>query len=281
MPEGWAARRAAASTTTGPMAPAARHGRASPANRTVRTSRRWATQQIAARVLATIVNEAASAVADGVGTPEAIDTAMRLGTNYPSGPLEWGERIGLDHVIHTMDASARLGARRPLSGRCRCCASSPRAGAASSHGPRDRAAAGSVSGRRLRHGWPAAGHRGCSGSEPRTEPLRGATARPSSAWRTSWRSSAPAAEHYRRVLRRTPRACQRERGPALVDELARAQMQTELQVQVAGRPGAIELVERLRGRTRLGLASNSPRQPRRRGPGDRAAGGCVRRHRHL
>jgi 3-hydroxybutyryl-CoA dehydrogenase len=61
-------------------------------------------QQIAARVLATIVNEAASAVADGVATPEAIDTAMRLGTNYPSGPLEWGERIGLDHVIHTMDA---------------------------------------------------------------------------------------------------------------------------------------------------------------------------------
>jgi 3-hydroxybutyryl-CoA dehydrogenase len=61
-------------------------------------------QQIAARVLATIVNEAASAVAEGVGTPEAIDTAMRLGTNYPSGPLEWGERIGLNHVIHTMDA---------------------------------------------------------------------------------------------------------------------------------------------------------------------------------
>ena len=61
-------------------------------------------QQIAARVLATIVNEAASAVADGVGTPEAVDLAMKLGTNYPSGPLEWGERIGLDHVIHTMDA---------------------------------------------------------------------------------------------------------------------------------------------------------------------------------
>ena len=61
-------------------------------------------QQIAARVLATIVNEAASAVADGVGTPEAVDTARKLGTNYPSVPLEWGERIGLDHVIHTMDA---------------------------------------------------------------------------------------------------------------------------------------------------------------------------------
>jgi 3-hydroxybutyryl-CoA dehydrogenase len=61
-------------------------------------------EQIAARVLATIVNEAASAVADAVATPAAIDTAMRLGTNYPSGPLEWGERIGLDHVLHTLDA---------------------------------------------------------------------------------------------------------------------------------------------------------------------------------
>jgi 3-hydroxybutyryl-CoA dehydrogenase len=59
---------------------------------------------IAARILATIVNEAASAVADGVATPDAVDTAMRLGTNYPSGPLEWGERIGLDHVLHTLDA---------------------------------------------------------------------------------------------------------------------------------------------------------------------------------
>jgi 3-hydroxybutyryl-CoA dehydrogenase len=61
-------------------------------------------EQVAARVLATIVNEAASAVADAVATPAAIDTAMRLGTNYPSGPLEWGERIGLDHVLHTLDA---------------------------------------------------------------------------------------------------------------------------------------------------------------------------------
>ena len=61
-------------------------------------------QQIAARILAAIVNEAASAVAEGVAAPEAIDTAMRLGTGYPSGPLEWGERIGLSHVVHTLDA---------------------------------------------------------------------------------------------------------------------------------------------------------------------------------
>ena len=60
--------------------------------------------RIEARILATIVNEAASAVADGVATPDAIDTAMRLGTNWPDGPLAWGERIGLVPVVHTLDA---------------------------------------------------------------------------------------------------------------------------------------------------------------------------------
>jgi 3-hydroxybutyryl-CoA dehydrogenase len=60
--------------------------------------------QIEARILATIVNEAASAAADGVASPDAIDTAMRLGTNWPDGPLAWGERIGLASVIHTLDA---------------------------------------------------------------------------------------------------------------------------------------------------------------------------------
>jgi 3-hydroxybutyryl-CoA dehydrogenase len=60
--------------------------------------------QIEARILATMVNEAASAAADGVATPEAIDTAMRLGTNWPDGPLAWGERIGLSSVVHTLDA---------------------------------------------------------------------------------------------------------------------------------------------------------------------------------
>ena len=48
--------------------------------------RRLDAAQIEARILAAIVNEAASAVADGVATPEAIDTAMRLGTNWPDGP---------------------------------------------------------------------------------------------------------------------------------------------------------------------------------------------------
>jgi HAD superfamily hydrolase (TIGR01509 family) len=50
-----------------------------------------------------------------------------------------------------------------------------------------------------------------------------------------------------------------ERGSALVDEMMEL-MHGHLREQVAGRPGAIELVERLRGHARLGLASNSPRR---------------------
>ena len=73
--------------------------------------------QIQARILAAIVNEAVSAVADGVASPDAIDTAMRLGTNWPEGPLAWGERIGLGHVLHTLDAlhaSVPDGRYRPM-----------------------------------------------------------------------------------------------------------------------------------------------------------------------
>jgi len=47
-----------------------------------------------ARILATIINEAALALDEGVASRPDIDTAMRLGTNYPRGPLEWAEKIG-------------------------------------------------------------------------------------------------------------------------------------------------------------------------------------------
>jgi HAD superfamily hydrolase (TIGR01509 family) len=50
-----------------------------------------------------------------------------------------------------------------------------------------------------------------------------------------------------------------ERGAELVEEMI-GLMHDHLREQVEGRPGAVELVERLRGRTRLGLASNSPRR---------------------
>lgn len=46
------------------------------------------------RVVGSIVNEAVIAVQDGVATPDDIDLAMRLGVNYPLGPIEWGREIG-------------------------------------------------------------------------------------------------------------------------------------------------------------------------------------------
>ena len=58
------------------------------------------------RVLAAVVNEAASAVEDRTASPVAIDTAMRLGTNWPEGPLAWGERLGLGRVVQLLDALA-------------------------------------------------------------------------------------------------------------------------------------------------------------------------------
>lgn len=46
------------------------------------------------RVVGSIVNEAVAAVNGGVASPEDVDTAMQLGTNYPRGPIEWGREIG-------------------------------------------------------------------------------------------------------------------------------------------------------------------------------------------
>jgi len=46
------------------------------------------------RVIGSIVNEAVIAVQEGVASPEDIDTAMKLGVNYPAGPIEWGREIG-------------------------------------------------------------------------------------------------------------------------------------------------------------------------------------------
>ncbi len=57
---------------------------------------------VRARLLCAVVNEAAAALADGVASAEDIDIAMRLGTNYPRGPLAWGDLIGLDVVLGVM-----------------------------------------------------------------------------------------------------------------------------------------------------------------------------------
>jgi 3-hydroxybutyryl-CoA dehydrogenase len=53
---------------------------------------------VKARVVAMLVNEAYFALQDYVSTKEEIDIAMKLGTNYPYGPFEWSEIIGLKNI---------------------------------------------------------------------------------------------------------------------------------------------------------------------------------------
>lgn len=55
------------------------------------------------RILIPMINEAVGIYAEGLATPEGIDTAMKLGANHPMGPLELGDLVGLDIVLAIMD----------------------------------------------------------------------------------------------------------------------------------------------------------------------------------
>jgi 3-hydroxybutyryl-CoA dehydrogenase len=57
------------------------------------------------RVLMPLINEAAYCVMEGVATPEAVDSIMKLGMNHPMGPLELADFIGLDvcvDILHVL-----------------------------------------------------------------------------------------------------------------------------------------------------------------------------------
>jgi 3-hydroxybutyryl-CoA dehydrogenase len=58
---------------------------------------------IANRLLMPLINEAIYAVMEGVGTPEAVDTVMKLGANHPMGPLALADLIGLDVCLAIMN----------------------------------------------------------------------------------------------------------------------------------------------------------------------------------
>lgn len=58
---------------------------------------------ISNRILCPMLNEAAYALMEGVGSKEAIDTVMKLGMNHPMGPLALADLIGLDILLNVMD----------------------------------------------------------------------------------------------------------------------------------------------------------------------------------
>lgn len=71
----------------------------------------WPTEIVAARVglvtprvISMIINEACYTVQEGTAGMRDIDLAMKLGTNYPFGPFEWANRIGIENVYETLAA---------------------------------------------------------------------------------------------------------------------------------------------------------------------------------
>lgn len=58
---------------------------------------------ISARIIAMIINEAYFAKGESVSSEAEIDTAMKLGTNYPYGPFEWAEKIGIKNIYALLE----------------------------------------------------------------------------------------------------------------------------------------------------------------------------------
>ena len=53
---------------------------------------------IAPRIISMIINEAYFALDENLSTKEEIDTAIKLGVNYPYGPFEWCDKIGIKNI---------------------------------------------------------------------------------------------------------------------------------------------------------------------------------------
>lgn len=59
---------------------------------------------VSPRVICMIINEAFYTVQEGTATRKDIDLGMKLGTNYPYGPFEWLEKIGIHHVYELLES---------------------------------------------------------------------------------------------------------------------------------------------------------------------------------
>lgn len=57
---------------------------------------------ISPRIIAMIINEAYFALGEGVSSKAEIDIAMKAGVNYPYGPFEWSEKIGLEKIYNLL-----------------------------------------------------------------------------------------------------------------------------------------------------------------------------------
>ncbi len=62
---------------------------------------------ISNRILCPMINEAIFTLQEGIGTPEAIDTVMKLGMNHPMGPLTLADMVGLDVLLFVLEVLQR------------------------------------------------------------------------------------------------------------------------------------------------------------------------------
>ena len=58
---------------------------------------------VAQRIMAMIINVACNMAQQGIAKPEDIDIAVKLGLNYPHGPLEWGDALGPRRILRILD----------------------------------------------------------------------------------------------------------------------------------------------------------------------------------
>ena len=59
------------------------------------------------RILSLIINEASRSLDEGIAPVGDIDLGLRLGTNYPLGPLRWADQAGLDEVLGVLEGLQR------------------------------------------------------------------------------------------------------------------------------------------------------------------------------
>ena len=62
---------------------------------------------VAPRIIAMIINEAFFALAENISSPNEIDMAMKLGTNYPEGPIAWAKQIGAKNIYQLLSALSK------------------------------------------------------------------------------------------------------------------------------------------------------------------------------
>jgi 3-hydroxybutyryl-CoA dehydrogenase len=70
---------------------------------------------VSARIVASIINEAYYTFGAGISSKEDIDIAMKLGTNYPYGPFEWGNEIGIERIAELINQLSKTDKRYEVS----------------------------------------------------------------------------------------------------------------------------------------------------------------------